>query len=146
MSIEEIAFRNLQKDMPDLRKSGLRKTLREALRWLCDNNLNCKDYWGDWRDMLENMKISFVPDATKWRKVITPHGDITVVIELWEIEDTSKITKDKFDCIQMFALNWDNYAAIDPSFELWVTDRWGNNRFCAFSSAKEIHNIELLSI
>ena len=119
--IGEIAFQKLIKSMPDLRKNGLRKTINEALHWASEEN----DV--DLIDALEYQTPSFVPDGTRLKKCrYAECGRRAPIVEMWEIEDTSKITTEKMHKIEVWWLN--NFEGYLPFFELWVTDRWGNNR------------------
>ena len=120
-TIEKMAFDRLAKSIPDLRKNGLRKTINEALHWAAETDDVCLI------DALEYRTPNFVPDGTRLKKCkYAECGRRAPIIEMWEIEDTSKITSEKMDKIKTWWFN--NFEGYLPFFELWVTDRWGNNR------------------
>jgi len=124
-TIEQIAFENLKRTFPDLVKNNLKKTIRNAMEWVAGDI----DYFDS-----EWSAPGFIPDATRFRKHLLTrdvngekYHERIAVVEIWEIEDTSKITSHKMHVIQDW---W--FREFDPRdypfFELWTTDRWGNNR------------------
>ena len=138
-TIEQIAFENLKKTYPDLVKNNLKKTTRDAMEWVGGPN----DYFD-----LEWTAPRFIPDATRLRKHLwqrdvdgEKHYERIAVVEIWEIEDTSKITSRKMEVIQ----DWWFYA-FDPRgyplFELWTTDRWGNNRNMIWADWRDAYDLE----
>ena len=133
-TIEKMAFDKLVKIMPDLKRSSLRSTIESAIKWGYENN----DYYSD--ELLNFEKPTFVPDATRFKKTVRIDNpeQREPIIEIWEIEDSSKITHEKMDNI----LGWwmDNFdGAAIPFFELWVTDRWGNNRNKVWSDYEDVY-------
>jgi hypothetical protein len=121
-TIEKMAFDKLVKIMPDLKRSSLKTTICDAIKW----GYGDSDYFDD--ELLRFGKPPFVPDATRFRKMMREGGSKREpIVEIWEIEDSSKITHEKMDRIfTWWAHNFD--GAEIPFFELWTTDRWGNNR------------------
>lgn len=141
MSLEQWAFNNLAKDLPGLRKCGLKPTIYEAMKWASggyDEEYLDECYW---------MRPNFVPDATRWRKCALGHAldRHTPCVELWEIEDSNKLTKEKLEAIDSwFFLVWD--GCMHPQFELWVCDRWGNSRFRVISTAEDHYGMSLVDL
>jgi len=133
-TIERIAFDRLAKAVPNLRKNGLSKTINEALHWVAETD----DVFLE--DALDYCTPTFVPDGTRLRKCkYVECGSRAPIIEIWEIEDTSKITSDKMDKIEKWWFN--NFEGRLPFFELWVTDRWGNNRNKVWADYEYGHNM-----
>ena len=60
------------------------------------------------------------------------------IVEIWEIEDTSKVTHEKMEKIIEW-WSWYFDGADIPFFELWTTDRWGNNRNKVWSDYEDIY-------
>ena len=123
-TIEKMAFDNIAKSIPNLRKNGLKKTINEAIAWANETaeieELVVKDPHEYWTP-------PFVPDGSRLRKMrYAKCGGRCPIVEMWEIEDTSKITSEKMDKITNWWFN--NFEGELPFFELWVTDRWGNNK------------------
>lgn len=136
-TIEQIAFENLKKTYPDLVKNNLKKTTRDAMEWVGGPN----DYFD-----LEWSSPGFIPDATRQRNHLLQrdvdgekHYERIAVVEIWEIEDTSKITSRKMQVIQDW---W--FREFDPRdypfFELWTTDRWGNNRNMIWADWRDVYD------
>jgi len=132
-TIEKMAFDKLVRIMPDLKRSGLRKCIDSAIRWGYEND----DYFSE--ELLHYQIPTFVPDATRFRKMMRQDGSKREpIVEIWEIEDSSKITHEKMDRIfTWWANNFD--GAEIPFFELWVTDRWGNNRNKVWSDYEDVY-------
>lgn len=132
-TIERMAFNKLATIMPDLKRSGLRSTIEAAIRWGHDE----ENYFDD--ELLAFEKPPFIPDATRFRKMIRSGGSKREpIVEIWEIEDSSKITHDKMEKMLEWWSHCFDGAAI-PFFELWTTDRWGNNRNKVWSDYEDIY-------
>jgi len=133
-TIEKMAFDKLVKLMPDMKRSGLRKCIDSAIRWGYEND----DYFSE--ELLHYEIPTFIPDATRFRKCarLDRPEKRQPIVEIWEIEDTSKITHEKMDRIFTWWINNFDGAAI-PFFELWVTDRWGNNRNKVWSDYEDVY-------
>lgn len=130
--IEDIAFQNLRRDMPDLRKNKLRQTIWDAVAWGIGSD--------DLEDAPRLTKPDFVPDATRFRKCCLADDptEKRPIVEMWEIEDTSRITGEKWDKIMCWwELNLDGEEI--PLFEIWVTDRWGNNRNMVWADWRDVY-------
>ena len=131
--IERMAFEKLLKTMPDLKRSGLRKTIEDAVIWGYDGSDDFDD------ETMSFGKPPFVPDATRFRKMMRDDGSKREpIVEIWEIEDTSKVTHEKMEKIIEW-WNWYFDGADIPFFELWTTDRWGNNRNKVWSDYEDIY-------
>jgi hypothetical protein len=122
MSLEKFARERLMRDLPGFRKNGLKHWLRvidrvKFLEGMCDGNLG------------------FIPDGTRLRRQ-PPHNkeylvqdewdkwDIT--LELWEIEDTWKITEAKMGSIQMMAHDLFDMSTVFT--EIWICNRYGTGK------------------
>lgn len=129
--IEDIAFANLQRDMPDIRKNKLKQTIWDSVRW-------AEGFGGE--EDFPLTKPWFVPDATRFRKCCFDDRpqEKRPVVEMWEIEDTSRITGEKWDKIMCW---WEQNLDGEeiPFFEIWVTDRWGNNRNMVWADWRDVY-------
>jgi hypothetical protein len=123
MSLEKFAREKLMRDLPGFRKNGLR-------HWI---KVIDKEHWLE--GMVEENNHGFVPDGTRLRRqpphnpdyqVLTPLDAYDVTLELWEIEDTSKIGEVKMENIRRMAHELFDMSAVFT--ELWVTNRYGNQR------------------
>ena len=132
-TIERMAFDRLSKIMPDLKRSSLRKTIEESIKWGYDGS----DYYDD--ELLRFGKPPFVPDATRFRKMMRDDGSKREpIVEIWEIEDSSKVTSEKmYKIVEWWSWYFD--GAEIPFFELWTTDRWGNNRNKVWSDYEDVY-------
>jgi hypothetical protein len=139
MSLEQWAYSNLAKDLPGLRQFGLKPTIYDAISWADPN------YTKEYLDEYVWARPSFVPDATRWRKCVFSHAQQhkTPCVELWEIEDSNKVSKKKLEAIESWFFRiWD--GEMYPQFELWVCDRWGNARFRVISTAEDHYGVSLV--
>ncbi len=136
--MEQWAFNNLARDLPGLCKSGLKPTIYNAMSWVNYSQETVDEWW---------VRPNFVPDATRWRKCVFQHAQdrMTPCVELWEIEDSNKLTKKKLEDIERWMfLTWD--GCMHPQLELWVCDRWGNSRFRVISTAEDHYGISLVDL
>jgi hypothetical protein len=106
MSLESFAFQKLKERHPSIARCGLRKLLRQLDRDL------------EPAEEISTINPGFVPDATLWDAELS-------TLRLFEIEDTSKLSKHKLHNIQGFGHLLLDLAGICT--ELWVTDRYGMN-------------------
>jgi hypothetical protein len=116
MSLEAFARERLQRELIGFRKNGLKHWLRHIARE---------------RDMdeMEKATFRFIPDGTRLRRqpAFNPRCEPwDVTLELWEIEDTSKLTMDKLGAMFVFA--HDLFDVSSTFTEVWVCDRYGLNR------------------
>jgi hypothetical protein len=123
MSLEKFARERLMRDLPGFRKNGLKHWLKYL----------DKEYYLE--GMAERNDLGFVPDGTRLRrqpphnpdyKVLVPLDAYDVTLELWEIEDTSKIGEVKMLSIQRMAHDLFDMTAVFT--EIWVTNRYGTSR------------------
>lgn len=117
MSIEDLARERLQADLVAFRKNGL----RFFVRWIAEEHGGLEG--------MEESHHGFVPDGTRLRRqpAFNPACEPwDMTLELWEIEDTCPLTREKLRAIHIFAND-----LFDLSFyftELWVCDRYGLSR------------------
>ena len=123
MSLEKFARERLTRDLPGFRKNGLKYWLKQIekehyLEGLADGN-----------------HIGFIPDGTRLRrqpphnpeyKILRPMDAFDVTLEIWEIEDTSKIREVKMENIRLMAHELFDMSSVLT--ELWVTNRYGTRR------------------
>jgi hypothetical protein len=118
MSLEKFARERLMRDLPGFRKNGLNYWLKHI------NKDHCLE------GMAESKNHGFVPDGTRFRKDVGAFdpNDPTqcFTLELWEIEDTWKLTAEKLDRIERLAHNLFDLAWIFT--EVWVCNRYGSGR------------------
>jgi len=85
--------------------------------------------------MVEESTYGFIPDGTRLRRqpphnpnyeILTPLDAYDVTLELWEIEDTSKVGEVKMNNIQLMAIELFDIAFVFT--ELWITNRYGTSR------------------
>jgi hypothetical protein len=115
---EDFARQRLQKDLPGFRKNGL----RFFVHWISRQNEG-------WLEGMESSEHGFVPDGTRLRRqpAFNPAcGPWDMTLELWEVEDTCPITREKLRAIRVFAN--DLFDLSEYFTELWVCDRYGLNR------------------
>lgn len=151
MSLEERARNLLAKDLPGLRKCGLRQTMRDAYQWIYPGSQKTDDgIWtvGEMERVEEDWpRPPFIPDATRFRKCAFQHNQssLTPCVEIWEIEDTNPITSQKLKDIETWMFwHWD--GAMHPQFELWRTDRWGQGRYRILSTAEDHYGVKLINL
>ena len=102
--MEQFAFDALSRIMPDIRKHGLSAVLKE---------LGIQNECGD------AFRVrGFIPDGVRVR---TAPRETT--IELWEIEDTNKITGSKMSAIELFAMELFDLSGV--FVEVHIADRYG---------------------
>jgi hypothetical protein len=123
MSLEKFARERLIRDLPGFRKNGLKHWLKQIEKEYCLEGL------------ADGNHIGFIPDGTRLRrqpphnpeyKILRPMDAFDVTLEIWEIEDTSKIGEVKMKNIRLMAHELFDMSSVLT--ELWVTNRYGNRR------------------
>lgn len=122
MNFEAFAREKLIRDLPGFRKNGLK-------HWLGVIN---KVHW---LEGIDKGSPGFIPDGTRLRRQ-PPHNDKyiaqdewdkwDITLELWEIEDTSKINVVKMERIQGMAHGLFDMANVFT--EIWVCTRYGTRQ------------------
>lgn len=124
-TFHELAFGNIEKRRPHAKRTGFWKTvysqwMRESLRSIPESQWRKQPNYKSAHEEAQAFRPKFIPDLFEfypdetWREIV-----------LWEIEDTSKLTKSKMKLIHNW-IGWlDHWSGWDV--KLIITDRYGQN-------------------
>ena len=128
MKITELeSFTEISAKIPGLQRKGLKRILHHIAQRRCIDGME------------KNRNIGFVPDATRFVRQPGAPGtrdEWDETIELWEIENTQRVSQDKFLKIQMFANDIFDLAGIFT--EIHVLDAVRGSQRKAYDSRDDV--------
>ena len=117
-SMEQIAAANIMAENPSWRKGKYKKTIIEAMaKWLREDDDSTQEE-------SENLAYNILGYASKYLPDLYAIDEQTRTIRLLEIEDTSKLTKEKITAYSNF---WHDADYYEIALEIYTADRYGRN-------------------